>query len=74
MKKKVYIRQGEESVSASKEMIRILRSQSHDSQPLTLSIGDKERRLFEYLDKQKEPPLKIFQASLIFLIGAQHDY
>ena len=60
--KKVYIRQGEESVSASKEMIRILRSQSHDSQPLTLSIGDKERRLFEYLDKQKRATIKDFSS------------
>lgn len=60
--KKVYIRQGEESVSASKEMIRILRSQSNDSQPLTLSIGDKERRLFEYLDKQKRATIKDFSS------------
>lgn len=58
--KKVYIRQGEESVSASKEMVRILRSQRADSTPLTLSIGDKERRLFEYLDKHKKARVKDF--------------
>jgi predicted HTH transcriptional regulator len=57
---KVYIRQGEESVAASREMIRILRSQRSDSTPLTLSIGDKERRLFEFLEKNRRATVRDF--------------
>ena len=57
---KVYIRQGEESVIASREMVRILRSQRPDSQPLMLSIGDKERRLFEFLEKKGRATIKDF--------------
>jgi predicted HTH transcriptional regulator len=49
--RKAYIRQGESSVAASKEMTRILAGQSPSAPPMTLSIGDRERRLFTYLER-----------------------
>ena len=60
--KKVYIRQGEESVTASREMIRILQSRNPDAKPLTLSIGDKERGLFAFIEKNKRATVKDFAA------------
>ncbi|GAB1430085.1 ATP-binding protein [Ignavibacteria bacterium] len=59
-KRKVYIRQGEESVTASREMIRILRGQRPDAAPVRLSIGDKERRLFQFLEANKRTTIKEF--------------
>ena len=49
--RKAYIRQGENSVTASKEMAKILAGQNPDAPPMTLSIGDRERRLFTYLER-----------------------
>lgn len=49
--RKAYIRQGESSVAASREMTRILAGQSPNAPPMTLSIGDRERRLFTYLER-----------------------
>jgi predicted HTH transcriptional regulator len=49
--RKAFIRQGENSVTASREMTRILASQNPTSPPMTLSIGDRERRLFTYLER-----------------------
>jgi predicted HTH transcriptional regulator len=60
--KKVYIRQGEESVTASREMVRILQSRNPDAKPLTLSIGDKERGLFAFIEKNKRATVKDFAA------------
>jgi len=48
--RKAYIRQGESSVAASKEMTKVLAGQSALAAPITLSIGDRERRLFTYLE------------------------
>jgi predicted HTH transcriptional regulator len=55
-----YIRVGEKSLIASREMARILASQNDDSKPLTLSIGDKEKRLFIYLEKNERATAKDF--------------
>lgn len=49
--RKAFIRQGENSVAASREMARILAGQSPNAPPMTLSIGDRERRLFTYLER-----------------------
>lgn len=54
-----FIRVGENSVPASSEMTRLLKSQS-DNKPLILSIGDKEKRLFEYLEKYERVSVKNF--------------
>lgn len=49
--RKAYIRQGEHSVAAGREMVRFLAAQRADAPPMTLSIGDRERRLFTYLER-----------------------
>lgn len=49
--RKAFIRQGEHSVAAGREMVRFLAAQRADAPPMTLSIGDRERRLFTYLER-----------------------
>lgn len=56
---KVYIRLGEKSVEASRGMTRLMKQTSDDS-PLKLSIGDKEKRLFSYLEKKERATVKDF--------------
>lgn len=56
---RVYIRMGEKSVIASKEMTRLMRYVTEDK-PVRLSIGDKEKRLFAYLDKYEKATVKDF--------------
>ena len=59
-KKIAYIRVGEKSVAASREMMRLLSGQNKSAKPLTLSISDKERRLFTYLEKYEKATVKDF--------------
>ncbi|MCX8051498.1 MAG: putative DNA binding domain-containing protein [Chlorobi bacterium] len=47
----VYVRSRAESVQASREMVRLMREQHPDAAPLRLYIGDREKRLFAYLEK-----------------------
>ncbi|MBX3042306.1 MAG: putative DNA binding domain-containing protein [Candidatus Kapabacteria bacterium] len=56
---KVYIRLGEKSVEASREMTRLMRQTTEDK-PLKLSIGEKEKRLFSYLEKNDRVTVKDF--------------
>lgn len=44
-----YIRVGEQSVIASREMVKVMEGMNPDSKSLTLSIGKNEKRLMEYL-------------------------
>ncbi len=46
---KVFIRIGSQNVIASEEMIKLIKSESEE-QPLRITIGEKERRLLNYLD------------------------
>ncbi|MDP1677457.1 MAG: ATP-binding protein [Bacteroidota bacterium] len=46
----VYIRVKDNSVLASKEVIKVLRDEHPDKTPLTISIGENEKRLFDYLE------------------------
>ena len=55
---RAYIRQGENSVIASREMTRLLASKNPDAKPVKLIIGDKEKRLFDYLDKYRQINVK----------------
>lgn len=48
---KAFIRRGENSVEASREMVKILESQNPFAPQLTIVIGDRERRLFTYLER-----------------------
>jgi predicted HTH transcriptional regulator len=47
---KVFIRVNDKTVLASREVIKVLRDERPDSPPLTLTIGNNERMLFEYLE------------------------
>ncbi|MFH1052165.1 MAG: RNA-binding domain-containing protein [bacterium] len=46
-----YIRVGEQSVIASREMVKIMEGLNPDSRAIKLSIGNNEKRLFEYMEK-----------------------
>lgn len=56
----VYIRVNDKTVEASKEVVRILRSENPDAPPLRIAIGENERRLFEFLDGKERITLKQF--------------
>jgi predicted HTH transcriptional regulator len=58
--RKVFIRQGDKSITASKEMTRVLRGQHPDAPPLTISIGDREQRLFVYLERHGKATVQDF--------------
>jgi predicted HTH transcriptional regulator len=57
---KVLIRVKDKTVVASKEVVRILRSESPDAPPLRISIGETERRLFDYLNENDRITVKQF--------------
>ncbi len=57
---KAYIRVGEKSIEASKEMTRLLTYQSQEDKALTLSIGQNEKRLFAYLEKYERATVTDF--------------
>ncbi len=50
---KVFIRVNANSVLASKEVIKVLRDEHPEKPPLKLTIGENEKRLFEYLEKNQ---------------------
>lgn len=54
-----FVRVGENSVPASSEMKRLMKKQTEDK-PVTLSIGDKEKRLFNYLEKYNRATVQDF--------------
>jgi predicted HTH transcriptional regulator len=56
-----YIRVGEQSVHASSEMTRILKGLNSESNPLSLIVGDIEKRLFDYLEHKERATVKDFQ-------------
>ena len=47
---RVYIRVNDKTVMASREVVKILQDENPDAPPLKLSIGVRERRLFQYLE------------------------
>lgn len=57
--KRAFIRVGEQSVMASSEMTRLMTYQNKtNTSELKLSIGDKEKNLFSYLDKYSRITVK----------------
>lgn len=56
-----YIRQGDRSVIASKEVERVLAADHPDAQPLQLHIGKIERALFDYLESNRRITLREFR-------------
>jgi Predicted transcriptional regulator containing an HTH domain and an uncharacterized domain shared with the mammalian protein Schlafen len=57
---KVYIRINDKSVLASREVVKILQSESIESEPLSITIGDNERALFRYLEENERITVKEF--------------
>jgi len=57
---KVYIRVNDKSVIASREVVKILESENPDSEPLSIIIGENERRLFKFLEDNQRVTLKEF--------------
>jgi predicted HTH transcriptional regulator len=47
---KVFIRVNDNTVIASKEVIKVLKDERPEKPPLVLTIGENEKRLFEYLE------------------------
>ena len=55
---RVYIRINDKSVIASREVVRILEGENPDSEPLSIIIGENERRLFKYLEEKERITVK----------------
>ncbi|MFA6233807.1 MAG: ATP-binding protein [Bacteroidota bacterium] len=55
---KSYVRVGENSVQASREMIRVLRHQYGPSEPVRLIIGEAEKRLFVWFEDHERITVK----------------
>jgi predicted HTH transcriptional regulator len=50
---RVYIRVNDTSVMASKEVVKILKSERPDAKPIKIEIGENEKRLFKFLEEHK---------------------
>lgn len=61
-KKRAYIRVGEASMTASSEMTRFLSTLNPDSPPVSLVVGEIEKRLFTFLDQYQRATVKDFTA------------
>jgi predicted HTH transcriptional regulator len=57
---KVLIRVKDKTVVASKEVVKILESESPDAPPLRISIGDTERSVLDYLNSNEKITVKQF--------------
>jgi len=57
---RVYIRVHDKSVIASREVVKILESEGPNSKPLSIIIGENERRLFKYLEENERLTVKDF--------------
>ncbi len=58
---KVYIRHKDQSVTATRETVKILKDTNADSHPLKVTIGEIERALFEYLESHGRITVKGFK-------------
>ena len=56
----VFIRVADKSVTASKEMIKLMQSQSNDQKLINYEVGKNEKLVFEYLDKNESITVKQF--------------
>jgi predicted HTH transcriptional regulator len=59
--KRVYIRNNDMSILASKETINILKHSNPDSKPLIISSGKNEKMLMEYLSENERITVKEFK-------------
>ena len=58
--KTAYIRSGEQSISASREMTKVMKAFNPSAPPIKISIGDRERRLFTFLEMHKKITVQDF--------------
>lgn len=57
---KVYVRSNDKSILASRETINILRN-SNNTSPFKITIGDKEKALFDFLNENEKITVKGFK-------------
>jgi predicted HTH transcriptional regulator len=57
---RVYIRVNDNTMMASREVVKILQNESSDAPPLTVAIGVNEKRLFEHLEKHSRVTVREF--------------
>jgi predicted HTH transcriptional regulator len=57
---RVYIRVKDNTMMASREVVKILQNENPHAPPLKVAIGDNEKRLFQYLDKQQRITVREF--------------
>ena len=57
---RVYIRVNDNTMMASREVVKILRDENPDAPPLTVTIGKNEKRLFDHLEKKERVTLREF--------------
>jgi predicted HTH transcriptional regulator len=57
---RVYIRVNDNTMMASREVVKILQNENPDAPPLKVSIGERERRLFQYLDQHERMTVREF--------------
>src|SRR5579872_7513041 len=59
--RQAFIRLNDKTVAASKEVVRMMKSQRPDAPPMKISIGRIERTLFEYLREHERITVKEFK-------------
>lgn len=57
---RVYIRVNDNTIMASKEVVRILQNENPDAPPLKVAIGENEKRLFHYLEQHERITVREF--------------
>lgn len=57
---RVYIRVNDKTIMASKEVVKILKNENPDAPPLKVTIGDNERRLFQFLEQYERITVREF--------------
>ncbi len=57
---RVYIRVNDNTMMASREVVKILQNENPNATPLKLSIGENEKRLFQYLERQERITVREF--------------
>ncbi len=59
--RQAFIRVGDETLAASKEVVKVMRSARPEAPPVRLSIGRLERQVFEYFESHKHLTVKEFK-------------
>jgi predicted HTH transcriptional regulator len=57
---RVYIRVNDNTMMASKEVVRILQNENPDAPPLKVAIGENEKRLFQHLEQFERVTVREF--------------